>query len=450
MKPSGSRKTWWIVATVAVLVVLAFVSGLVIANGDNTRDSTSTSAATSTVNSVDVVTATSENVSASTPASSVAICATPSATGCSAGPGGHTFDPSNGKCQGDGIVPLTSSPLPLDEIGLVVPMGQMIGGHVTPIDHGYIFGIHGHQGSKSNEYEVLAPADGFVVALTATARSGADNFIDHAITFSVTCTLSVHYLNMDSFDDHLLQESGDVTPDRPWAGAIAVKAGEVIGHTGPHGIDIYVWNADLTLTGFVNPDQYTAAEDWKTHTADPYEYFAEPIRSQLLAKNPRLAAPRGGKIDYDVDGRLIGSWFKEGTGGYTGGGHGGEGYWKGHMSIVPDAYDPSGTMVSIGDWSGEARQFGVRGAHVDPAEVSMSTGVVKYELSMTDWVIAATGARWDNDLYKGPVRFAPTDSVQGVLLVQMVGDRRLKVEMFPSKTAGQVTDFDGAAVYYER
>jgi hypothetical protein len=40
--------------------------------------------------------------------------------------------------------------------------------------------------------------------------------------------------------------------------------------------------------------------------------------------------------------------------------------------------------------------------------------------------------------------------VQGVLLIQMVGDRRLKVEVFPSKTAGQVTDFDGAAVYYER
>ena len=444
MEPSGSRKTGWIVTTVALLVVLAFVSGLVIASGDNTRDSTTPTSPESAP--VDTKASTPPSTSAST----MPACASSSATGCETGPTSHTFDPSNGKCQGSGIVPLTASPLPIDEIGLVVPMGQMIGGHVTPIDHGYIFGIHGHQGSRTNEYEVRAPADGFVVALTATARSGADNFIDHAITFSVTCTLSVHYLNMDSFDDHLLQESGDVTPDHPWAGAIAVKAGEVIGHTGPHGIDIYVWNADLTLTGFINPDQYTAGEDWKTHTADPYEYFAEPIRSQLLAKNPRLVAPRGGKIDYDVDGRLIGSWFKEGSGGYTGGGHGGEGYWKGHMSIVPDAYDPTGTVISIGDWDGEARQFGVRGDHIDPADVSVSTGVVKYELGQTEWVIAATGAHWDNDLYKGPVRFAPTDSVQGVLLVQMVGDRRIKVEMFPSKTAAQVTDFDGGAVYYER
>ena len=198
------------------------------------------------------------------------------------------------------------------------------------------------------------------------------------------------------------------------------------------------------------PLKYTAGEDWKTHTADPYEYFAEPIRSQLLAKNPRVASPRGGKIDYDVDGRLIGSWFKEGSGGYTGGAQGGEGYWKGHLAIAPDAYDPSGTMVSIGDWAGDARQFGIRGVYANPADVSTATGVVKYELSQPNWVVASTGARWDNDSYKGPVRFEPTDSVQGVLLVQMVEDRRLEVEMFPGKNARQVAGFDSNAVYYER
>jgi len=347
-------------------------------------------------------------------------------------------------------VPLTSPPLPLAEVGLVEPLGQMAGGHVTPIDHGYIFGIDGHQGSTPNEYEVLAPADGYIVAMTATARSGNEAFVDHAVTFSITCTLSVHYLNMDSFDEHIVRQSGEVTTGRGWDGAIAVSAGEVIGHTGAHGIDLFVWNADLTLTGFVKPDQYTAGEDWKTHTADPYEYFAEPIKSQLLAKNPRVATPRGGKIDYDIDGRLIGSWFKEGSGGYTGGAQGGEGYWKGHLSIVPDAYDPTHVMVSIGDWNGEARQFAIRGTYADPAEVSTASGVITYELGQPSWVVIATGARWDNDTYKGPVRLAPDDSIQGVLLVRMVDDRRLEVEMFPGKPSAQVAWFDTHAVYYER
>src|SRR5438128_836279 len=90
-------------------------------------------------------------VSSATVASSTKTCPSSTATGCS-GQTTHKFDPSGGKCKGKGLVPFTSAPLPLSQIGLVEPLGQMIGGHVTPIDHGYIFGIHGHQGSKTNEY----------------------------------------------------------------------------------------------------------------------------------------------------------------------------------------------------------------------------------------------------------------------------------------------------------
>ena len=79
-----------------------------------------------------------------------------------------------------------------------------------------------------------------------------------------------------------------------------------------------------------------------------------------------------------------------------------------------------------------------------------ASGVVTYELSQPNWVVVATGARWDDDTYKGPVRFEPSDVVQGVLLIRLVEDRRLEVEMFPGKTASQVAGFDANAVYYER
>lgn len=430
-----SKKAWAVVGVVVLIACLVSVAAVVMAQDDSQPPPQSTPVTQSA------------QVATSSP---VERCRTSSATGCQANQAAGSFDPSNGQCQGTGVVQFTSPPLPLDQIGLVEPMGQMIGGHVTPIDHGYIFGIHGHSGSTTNEYPVLAPADGLIVSMTATGRSGQENFVDHAITFSFTCTLSAHYLNMDSFDDGILSQTGEVTQDKPWGGAIPVKAGEVIGHTGPHGIDIFVWNADLTLSGFVKPDQYTAGESWKVHSADPYEYFAEPVKSQLLARDPRVASPRGGKIDCDVDGQLVGNWFKEGSGGYTGGGQMGEGYWKGHLSIVPDAYDPSGIQVSIGDWNGEAKQFGVRGGAPDPSTISTASGLVKYELGMTSWVVASTGERWDNDSYQGPVRFVPTDSIQGVLLVQMVEARRIKIEAFPGQTAAQVTGFDAGAVFYER
>ncbi|MCH8908147.1 MAG: hypothetical protein IH840_13745 [Candidatus Heimdallarchaeota archaeon] len=32
----------------------------------------------------------------------------------------------------------------------------------------------------------------------------------------------------------------------------------------------------------------------------------------MLEKNPRTVEPFGGKIDYDIDGRLIGNWYLQG------------------------------------------------------------------------------------------------------------------------------------------
>ncbi len=48
-------------------------------------------------------------------------------------------------------------------------------------------------------------------------------------------------------------------------------------------------------------------------TVDTFDYFDEPVKSQLLAKSLRIALPVGGKIDYDIDGKLIGNWFREGS-----------------------------------------------------------------------------------------------------------------------------------------
>ena len=82
------------------------------------------------------------------------------------------------------------------------------------------------------------------------------------------------------------------------------------------------------------PEHYEA-EAWKIHTDDMFAYFVEPIKSQLMAKNIRQKEPRAGKIDYDVDGKLVGNWFVENSGGYKGGGFG-ERYWSTHLAFVYD------------------------------------------------------------------------------------------------------------------
>jgi hypothetical protein len=391
-----------------------------------------------------------------TPVAQHNACTGPTASACGVAskPKAVAYDPSHGKCTGKGTVPMTVSPIATDQIGVVEPMGQMIGGHVTPIDHGYIFGKDGHNATP-NQYEVRAPADGIITEMSATDRSGNEQFTDHAITISFTCTVAMHFLNMDSFSDALVHQTGEISPKKSWTGAIKVKAGDVIGHTGTHGIDIYMWNQNSTLKGFVKPDQYVKAEGWKLHTVDPYMYFVEPVKSQLLAKNPRTAEPRGGKIDYDVDTHLIGTWFRQDSGGYASTVKPGEGVntWAGHLSFAPDAFDPNGFMVSIGDWQGSARQFGLilGGTQPHPKDVNYGSGIVKYELHPYHWTVASTGKSWDNISYQGPVTFTPESKVEGVLLVQLSADgETLKIEEIPGKTAKQVTGFGSNTMIYER
>jgi len=101
-------------------------------------------------------------------------------------------------------------------------------------------------------------------------------------------------------------------PEQTWE-RIPVKEGEVIGSVGVGKFDFSVVDEAVNLTGFANPKTYE--EVWKIHTVDTFDYYKEPLRSALLAKNVRVDKPYGGKIDYDIKGRLIGNWFKEGTGG---------------------------------------------------------------------------------------------------------------------------------------
>lgn len=207
----------------------------------------------------------------------------------------------------------------------------------------------------------------------------------------------------------------------------------------------------MTLPGFVVPAHYDR-EPWKIHTVDPFPHFVEPVRSDLLAKLIRQAEPRAGKIDQDVDGRLVGNWFEVGTNGYAG--LRPATYWDTHLSIVHDYLDGSQIRVGIGSFGGRADNFGVRGNTPDPANVSVETGRIAYELMRYEHYarnapsrsgMGATGVRPGDDV--GARNF---DTVQGVILLELIEPRLLKAESFPGKTAAQVEGFTDAARLYER
>ncbi len=349
-------------------------------------------------------------------------------------------------CTGKGTVNFTSPPRKLENIELIKPIGLINAdsGHVTPTDHGYYYPPNWKPEDNPAEFkDVLAPADGVITTVQLVGgRQG-----DYRLIIHHTCTFYTIYIHVKELSPKIAKEVGEFSTMTKNTN-IPVIGDEVIGRA--NAFDFSVHDDDVILEGFIVPENYKG-ESWKIHTVDMFAYFVEPIKSQLLEKNIRQVEPRAGKIDYDIDGRLVGNWFVENTNGYEGtedNRNKGK-YWATHLSFAYDGIDPSLIMVSIGDYNGESKQFAVKGNSPNPAIVSMLDGVVKYELTDYDYK-DETGQFWDRRSYAKDLKAVGGSQVQGVVLAQLIEDRKLKFEAFPGKTISNATGFTSSAVIYER
>ena len=363
-------------------------------------------------------------------------------------PDAHDSDPqTNRGCTGTGAVTFTSPPMPIEDINFIEPIGLMVGGHVTPIDHGYYYAKGWLPGSSREDTtkfrDIMAPAAGVVTSAQSMPSEYASSSIgDYRIVIHHTCSLYTIYIHVNQLSEKL-QAIADTDK------TAAVEAGEVIGRA--PGFDFSVHNDEVTLKGFIVPESYTV-EPWKLHNVDMFGHFVEPIRTQLLEKNVRQKEPRGGKIDHDIDGKLVGNWFEENTNGYYGKTEyeRRSGYWITHLTLAYDALDPSLIIVSMGDYGGEAKQFAVKGNTPDPKDVDATDGLVKYEL-VTWGYTTDKNEEWDRQNFaKIKNAYEHDDQGSGVALVQMLEPRKIKFEAFPGKTAAQVQGFTDNAKVYER
>ncbi|HRH95205.1 MAG TPA: hypothetical protein PLB55_04690 [Prosthecobacter sp.] len=379
---------------------------------------------------------------------------------------------SRGQAQGDGPVKLQSFPLRLDDIGYIIPLGNMQSGHTTPSDHLYLVpkgavnqgrgNMRGDgerrppgQGSGvdtsdfSQLYDVIAVADGFIVMLQwrPNPQGGQAKYdpsvFDRAVDLKVFIE---HSAQVWSYVDHLIevdaaimkQVPGGVQPGQPVSVRIPVKAGQVIGKVGNQTFDFALIDTNTTREGFIKPEQFLQRDPQKPHVVDPFDYIDEPLRGELIKKDARKVPPFGGRIDYDIDGKLIGNWYEQGTGGYAGLNRRID-YWIGHLSIVYHHLDPKVIVFSIGNYDGRAAQFWVKGNQPDPATIGEKDGVVKYEL-----VFGQLGS-------SGQPQMRPEgDQVQGTVLVQVLPERKLKFEAFPGVSGAEVEGFTKKVKLFER
>ncbi|MBI2663739.1 hypothetical protein HYX10_00150 [Candidatus Woesearchaeota archaeon] len=345
-------------------------------------------------------------------------------------------------CEGEGSFKLGSAPIALENLEKIRPMGGLSAYHVTPTDHQYWDTVESDGRSEDTtnlgRFEIYAPADGFIVDI--------EKGEDYRVVIEHSCTFYTIFIHIDRLSEKILAEVDfdPATAEREHAWPrIKVGEGDVIGTVGVGKFDFSVVDGDVTLQGFASPESYEG-EPWKIHTVDTFDYYDEPLRSRLLAKNVRAAAPLGGKIDYDIDSRLIGNWFKEGSGKYRGSDP--ERYWSTHLSIVYDSIDPSQIRIGIGDFRSQSTVFGVMENSPDPADVGPSSGIIHYTLTEFGYFVG--GEEWNESHYAENIESLNDGEIRGVALFQLIDDRRLKAEFFPD--VSQASAFTGNAAVYER
>ncbi len=357
---------------------------------------------------------------------------------------------SGGKCQGTGTKEFGSPPMNLADVGSIIPLGLMTNGHVTPIDH--IYFSPKHFSGPRDEYPVFAIADGTIVGIQhrtsdmANAHHGQPTN-EYRIVVEYSCSFYSYFDLITSLSPDIVSKAGNIDKQNNSL-RIPIQEGQEVGRIGGQTLDFAVWNKDVTLKGFIVPAHYRE-ELWKIHTEDPFKYFKKPIKDQILALDQRTAEPREGKIDYDIDGKLVGTWFKEGSGGYDWAKTHQDSFWTTQLSIVYDHLDPTQIRFSIGDYGGKPLQFGVKSNTPDPATVDKNSGLVKYELVSYRYY-GPDGTPWDQQTPIKNIQSKNETSVQGVVLVQVLEGRKIKFEVFPGKSAEQVSTFTDKAQIYER
>ena len=359
---------------------------------------------------------------------------------------------SGDKCIGNAPVTYSKPIIALSDLGQITPLGRMYDSHVTPTDHQYWQPVDNTvQGSP---YPVYSPADGYIVSLEQhkagkadTSDIGATSTVDEfRIVIEHSCNLYTVFNHVRALPDVLFNQANFATDsrvNRPKSPIrIAIKAGDQVGKVGANTFDVQSVDESVTVPGLLKPATYES-EIWKIHTTDPISHYSEPLKTQYYAKVSRSVEPIGGKVDFDLAGKLVGNWFKQGTNGYNNlGGR----YWDGHLSIVYDPHIPSKIIVSSGhSLTGISDQYLVIGTVPDPATVSASSGIVRYPLFYYKYL--SSGKDWDITKPAKDMAIAPSSALKGYLLAQIQADGNLKAEIIEGNAGTQANFSDKATLY---
>jgi len=322
-------------------------------------------------------------------------------------------------------------PVALDSIISFVPMGEP---NVYPKDHGG-FPLK-NPFTFPPEVPVFAVASGVIILAGRGTRSvpdGAPNagnsYDDFHFRLQISRHVIVNYAHVTALNFDVMKGLENLPADESSRNVeIVVEAGDILGWLGPHGAtDFSVTDRTLKLD-LLNPSRYP---DDHIYSADIYHYFKSPLLEQMVKIAARDAPPWGGKVDYDIAGRIRGNWFLQGTTSQI--------QWSHELSIVYDHLHSNRIFISDGspmkdvpgiEGPGRPDIWWVNGNSPRPEDVGQADGITQYQL-----------------IFPGPGR-DEIKPVQGVMLVEMIDEASIRVEVFKGVTTASA--FTAAAKIYER
>ncbi len=332
-------------------------------------------------------------------------------------------------------------PVNLENVSYIIPMGSVSGEHVAPIDHQYY--IAKDYFEQNISIPVYAPASGIVLDIQhmGSFRGETDMvFDDYRLIIEHKCGLESVFIHIDELSPRIKEVAplfGEYNKVH-----LEVKAGEIIGYyRGSVDYNVVDNNIEITL---INPASYSGFAQ-RIHIQDPFLYFNNVTKEQLIKKSLRTEKPEGGYID-DTPNTVIGTWFKENTNGWSG--LNPYRYWADHLAIIYHHIDTDHIIISIGTYEGKAQQFGVKGNSPDIARINKFSGITKYELVHHDYFL--DNMPWDRITFSQNLDVWNSPYVQGVILLEMLDERKLKVEILPNMAASNITTFSDNVEIYVR
>ena len=333
-------------------------------------------------------------------------------------------------------------------------LGTVSHRHVIPTDHMLVQWTN----MQPEANQVLAPADGFIVE--AEGLKGDFRFI-----LELSCNEYLSLGHLDKFAGSASQLENEFGEGhRRIQTRIPVKAGDVIALTGEIMSDLWYWDQTKKIDG-VREANYFTHNGMNLHAVDIFDYLKDDVSVGISKKIIGSADSFHGQIGWNENGNLQGDWYELDTFGEHGPlaswldhidiySQNFFGPWDGALSFSPNAFDPKTYLISVGSFDSKGSIVGVTKNNQSPLD--LKPGMQPVALELYDFTyLGDSGKTFDKDnwlgrTYSDRLQTTPTETKLGVIVLQLVDDKTLKVEKRPGESANNNPNFVGEPIIYKR